>query len=211
MNSRGTRATRPGSSTTHGRPTPPPRRQLRAVVRARAAVIRSFSAAAPRQTLSDVAAAAGSRAPAPAAFCSRCRRWATCHRRQALHADAAHPRPGVRLPVVHADLEPRRAGDGSAGGAGEGVVLGRGAGGHRHRLRAARAHPQDHAQQPGRGLAPAGLLHVDGPHAAGRPAGRRCAMARLQAASIEAHAAHADRPDACWPRCSRRASRAGAW
>jgi hypothetical protein len=45
--------------------------------------------------------------------------------------------------------------------------------GHRHRLCAARAHPQDHAHQPGRGLAPARAVDIHGPGAAGRPARRR--------------------------------------
>ena len=40
---------------------------------------------------------------------------------------------------------------------------------------AARAHPQDHAHQPGRGLAPACSLDIHGPRAAGQPARRRTA------------------------------------
>ena len=81
-------------------------------------VIRSFSARAPRQTLTEVAAAhrphPRRRAPHPAHAADAGLRG---KRRQAVRADAAHPRPGLRLPLVDADLEPGRAGDGSAGGA----------------------------------------------------------------------------------------------
>ena len=154
-------------------------------------VIRSFSAAAPRQTLTEVARPhrphARRRAPHPAdaadAGLRRERRPAVPLTPRILDLGFAYlssmPMWNLAEPVMEALVDQV-----------QGVVLGRRAGRHGHRLRAARVHAQDHAQQPGRGLAPAGLLHLDGPRAAGRvcPTTRCCAL--LQAARSQARTRH---------------------
>ena len=73
-------------------------------------------------------------------------------------------------------------------------------------------HAQDHAHQPRRRLAPAGLLHFDGPTAAGRLGGRGSSRAPRGIANRSIHQAHPDRHRrAILGRSCRRAASNGAW
>ena len=169
-------------------------------------VIRSFNASAPQQTLSEVAARTGlTRAGAR-------RILLTLQTLGYLESDGRLFRLTPRiLDLGFAYLSSTPSGiwrtDGSADRARARVLLGRRARRAGHRLCAAHTHAQDHEHQPGRGLAPAGLLDVDGPGAAGGPARGRPAR-RLAALPRQAFTRHTALDDqVLLARIARRASR----
>ena len=149
---------------------PATQRQLRAILRARA--VRD-PGVRPRPRADDAVRSRGRdrpdarwRAPHPADAGAPGLR----HRRgPQVRAHAAHPGAGLRLPVRHAVVEPGAAVHGGSGRADARVLFRVGAGRRRRGLHPAPVHAQGHDHQPGRGQSPAGLGHVHGPRAAGRP------------------------------------------
>ena len=176
-------------------------------------VIRSFSAQAPRQTLSEVAARSGlTRAGAR-------RILLTLQTLGYVETDGRDFRLTARIldlgfaylssmpiwnlaePVVEALVESVKESSSAAVLDGTDIVY----------VMRVPTH-KIMKNSPGHRLAPAGLLHLAGPHAAGRAERRRsAARGSMRPTSSRSPATRSPTRPPCSRACSRRANRAGAW